>query len=755
MPKSENILPLIQMLCLLAKHKGFQIDPYVLQANAYNTDAIFSVLARMGFPTRTIAMPLDGVLDNSLPCLLVLTPPAENMPNRACLLLHKQKHSKKNNENNSQDKLEIIEDKAEKYTVILSDNAPTHSSFTKEELAQIYTGFAVFPALNDFSSFEDESSYSSEIISEDKNEESSNWFWNIFARYLPLYKNVFLASIVINCFVLASPLFVMNVYDRVIPNNAIDTLWVLAIGVCIAYLADFLLKILRSYFVDLAGKNTDALASSKIMEKLLKTKISSMPRSTGLLVNSVREFEQIRDFIGSTTLVALLDIPFVLLFIIIIGFLAGPLVIIPLVLLPIMIAVAHLFQIPLKKTMDAQFKLNESKNAVLIDAMLGLETVKTNLLQSVVQDNFDKACIKSADAHSQSKRMNMLAVSSSQLVGALANTAVIIMGAYLISAGSMSMGALIAVVILMGRVIGSLTQLANVIMVWQKTLISKKKLDAIMLLEEENSASSSLILPAEEASLGASLKVENLSFTYPKAEAVVLDNLSFEISAGEKVALIGHSGSGKSTLLKLIMALYEPSQGRILLDSLETRHLHTALLRSKIGYLSQEPFLFTGSIVENISMGALGVSQYQIMKAAEIAGVLDFTKHFSKGLMTFVGERGSNLSGGQKQAIALARTLIRDPQILLLDEPTASLDSESERNFVERAKHAFAHKTIILSSHKPMLLSLANRAIVLEQGKLITSTAKIEKNQPQAGQNSQLKQWGEANKNIGSTLHLP
>ncbi len=729
------------MICLLAKYKGFQIDPYVLQANSYNTDAIFSVMARMGFPTRTVAMPLEAIHEKSLPCLLVLASPAENMPNRACVLLQK------NTQENSKE-----EGSQENYTLILSDNAPSHSTFTKEELAKIYTGYAVFPALNEFDENSASTSYASEILEEEI--DNHHWFWNIFSRSLPLYKNVFLASIVINCFVLASPLFVMNVYDRVIPNNAIDTLWVLAIGVCIAYIADFILKVLRSYFVDLAGKNTDAIASSRIMEKLLKTKLSAMPRSTGLLINRVREFEQIRDFIGSTTLITLLDIPFILIFILIIGFLAGPLVIIPIIILPIMLTIAYLFQIPLKKTMNTQFKLSESKNAVLIDAMIGLETVKTNLLQSVIQDKYDCESIKSAEASSQSKRMNMLATSSNQLVGALASTSVIIMGTYLISAGEMSMGSLIAVVILMGRVIGSLTQLANVILVWQKTLLSKKKLDALMILEEENSSSSSLVLPAEESSLTASLKVENLSFTYPKDEKVVLDNLTFEIKPGEKVALIGHSGSGKSTLLKLLMSLYEPNQGRILLDNLEIRHIHTALLRAKIGYLSQDPFLFTGTILENISMGALGVSQYRIMKAAEIAGVLDFTKHFSQGLMTGVGERGNNLSGGQKQAVALARTLIRDPQILLLDEPTASLDNESERIFVQRAKFAFKDKTVLLSSHKPMLLSLAERAIILEHGKLISSTAKIEKNPSKTTQENTMQRVDSFN-NLGTTLHLP
>ncbi len=697
MPRHNTILPLIDILCLLGKYKGISIEPYALQSASHTTDAIFHVLARMGLPTRTLTLPLNALLEQTFPCVLILKSVEKGLPNRAGLLLGREDG---------------------KYRIILSDNAPSQSLIPENDLNNIYTGYVVFSAI-------DEEILENIDSSEENANNKKNWFWQTLLNYAPLYRNVFFSSILINCFVLASPLFVMNVYDRVIPNNAMDTLWVLAIGVCIAYLSDFILKILRSYFVDLAGKEVDTIVSSRIMEKLLNIKIAHLPKTTGSLINNVREFEQIRDFIGSTTLLALVDIPFTFLFILLIWWLAGSLVFIPLSVLPVMLLLSWIFQISLKKSIDKQVKQNELKNSILIDSMVGIETVKTNLLQGFIQDKYENSCMRSAETSSHSKRLNMLAVSSNQFVGALANTGLIVFGAYLISLGNISMGALIACVILMGRVVSSLIQFASVILIWQKTKTAKKKLDNIMMLEEENQASSTLILPSIESTFSSSLKVENLSFSYPNSDELVLDNISLEIKAGEKVALVGKSGAGKSTLLKLIMRLYEGNQGRVLLDNLDTRHIHTSLLRGKIGYLSQDTYLFSGTIIDNISMGMLGVSQHRIMKAAEISGVLDFTKNFSKGLMTDVGERGKNLSGGQKQAIALARTLIRDPQVLLLDEPTSSLDDESEKRFIERAKRAFADRTVILSSHKSALYSLTSRAIVLNQGKLITESAQI------------------------------
>jgi ATP-binding cassette subfamily C protein LapB len=553
--------------------------------------------------------------------------------------------------------------------------------------------------------------------------DTREWFWGTIFKFFPIYKHVLLATAMVNLLALASPLFIMNVYDRVVPNNAFDTLWALALGVFIAYLFDFLLRNLRGYFADVAGKNADVIIASKLMQQMTAMRLDHKPESAGTLANNLREFESLREFFSSTTLMALVDMPFIFLFIGLIAYIGGPLAFAPLVAVPIVILVGYFLQLPFQRIIEKSFREGAQKSALLVEAITGIETIKTSMAEGQIQKRWEEVVGLNAKSTSKARALSNFSISFSQWSAQLVSVAIIIGGVYLISEGEMTLGGLIACNILVGRAMAPLGAVAAMLTRLQQSRMALKSLDLLMKQPNERPVGQEFI---QAQNLNPSVSFESVHFQYPNSQTPALDGLSLHIKAGEKVAILGRTGSGKSTLGRLCMGLYEPQKGSVKLDGIDLRQLHTADLRSHIGYVSQDNYLFYGSIRDNIAFGAPYVDGPAILSAANLAGVTDFVKGHPAGFDWQVGERGMNLSGGQRQAVTIARALLLDPEILILDEPTSAMDNNAEALLRQRLKDSLEEKTLLLFTHRTSLLHLVDRVVVMDAGKVVADGPKAE-----------------------------
>ena len=594
-----------------------------------------------------------------------------------------------------------------------------------EQLQEYYTGYTIFT--QPIGKLDNRAS-------DIKLHDTKAWFWGTIFRFWPIYKHVIMATLTINILAIASPLFVMNVYDRVVPNNAIDTLWVLASGVLIAFIFDFILRNLRSYFVDTAGKNADVIITGKLMQHLMAIRLDHKPDSTGTLANNLREFESLREFFSSTTLLALIDLPFIAIFIGIIAFIAGPLSIIPLVALPIVILVGFFIQIPFQKYAEAGYRESTQKNALLYEIIGGLETVKTSLAAGPMQKRWEQIVGMSAKSSVRIRSLATFSMSFSQLAAQLVSVGIIIWGVYLIADGKLTMGGLIACNILVGRAMSPLGAVAAMLTRLQQSRIALKTLDILMKIPDERPDENTVV---RQENLSNSISFSSVNFQYPETDTLALNSVSFKIDPGEKVAIIGRVGSGKSTLGRLILNLYQPQQGSVKVGGIEIRQLDIADLRRKIGYSAQDGYLFYGSIRDNIALGNPHADDRSILQAARSAGALEFIQSHPAGFGRLVGEGGKNLSGGQRQAISIARTLLQQPGILVLDEPTNSMDSTTEAIFRQQMFETMDDRTLVLISHRTSMLELVDRLIVMDSGRVVADGPKAEV--IQALQNKEIK----------------
>lgn len=542
------------------------------------------------------------------------------------------------------------------------------------------------------------------------------WFWGTLLRFTPIYIHVLLASMVVNLFGIASPLFVMNVYDRVVPNNATDTLTVLAIGVVIVFLFEFALRNLRSYFVDVAGKNADVIIASKLFQQVMSLRLEKRPQSTGTLANNLREFESLREFFSSSTMIALVDLPFIFIFIWVISLIGGPVAIVPMVAVPLVFLMGLLLQIPLRHSVERTYRETSQRHALLVEAISGLEAIKAAGAEGQVQSNWERLVGLSAESSRAGRIFATLSTTIATTSTQLVYVAVVVYGVYLIGEREMTVGALVASTILTNRALAPLASIATMLTRLQQSRIALKGLDMIMKVETERSADKSFV---HRDHLEPSIEFRHVSFAYPEMPTRVLNDISFRVAPGEKVGIVGRIGSGKSTAGRLVLGLYEPEDGAVLVGGSDIRQLDPADLRRNIGYVAQDTHLFFGSVKDNIAFGVRNVDDAMILRAAQIAGVSDFVEHMPQGYDLQVGERGSALSGGQRQAVAIARALLLDPPLLVLDEPTSSMDNATEAAFRTRLGQIIADKTVVLITHRGSLLQLVDRIIIVDNGKVV------------------------------------
>ena len=553
------------------------------------------------------------------------------------------------------------------------------------------------------------------------NIKSRHWFWGTILGSWRIYRDVLLASLMINLFVVASPLFVMNVYDRVVPNQAFDTLWVLAVGAIIIFSFDFILKMVRSYFIDLAGKKSDILLSSRIMERVLGLRMSARPVSVGSFAKNLQDFESIREFITSSTITALVDLPFTLLILVIIFILGGSLAYIPLFCMFLIGAFSFAIQGPLKRSVEKTLRSNCQKNATLIESLTGMEALKIAQAESDIQYKWEKSVGHIATWSIRTKMLSSSASTVSAYVQQMCNIALVAVGVFLIAEGELSMGGLIATVMLSGRCLAPMAQVAGLATRYNQAKSALDGLNQVMGLPVERHEDRDYV---DRPELKGSIEFDNVDFSYPDQEIQALRGISLNINAGDKVAIIGRIGSGKTTIEKLILGLYEPENGAIRVDGIDLRQINPSDLRGNIGCVSQDITLFYGSIKENITFGASFTDDSALLQAAEISGVTEFANKHPNGLDMIVGERGQNLSSGQRQSIALARALLMDPPILVLDEPSGCMDNTTELRMKEQLMQKCKNKTIVLVTHKASMLDMVDRLIVVDNGRIVADGPK-------------------------------
>jgi ATP-binding cassette, subfamily C, bacterial LapB len=543
-----------------------------------------------------------------------------------------------------------------------------------------------------------------------------SWFWGTVTSFWRVYTHAIVASLVVNLVALASPLFVMNVYDRVVPNNATATLWVLASGVFVAFLFDFILRTARSYFVDSAGKNADVVLASKLFEHVMGMRYEARPASSGALAANLREYETLREFFTSTTLLSLADLPFALLFILIIGLIAGPVALVPLLAVPLLLGIGFALQFALREVMGQTQRETFQKHAILVESIEGLDTIKITGSEGRAQKLWERFIGRTARTAMRARFISTIGVNIATLTQNLVSVLVVIVGVYEISAGNLTTGGLVAASLLSARAMAPLAQLASLLVRLHSSFMSLRSLDKVMNTPLERPAGKTFLHRPE---LRGEIEFRDVTFAYPGHSQSALTGVNFRIAPGERVGILGRIGSGKSTLARLLTGLYAPTSGAILVDGTDLRQIDPADLRRNIGYVPQDAFLFFGSVRDNIALSSPNVSHGAILRAATIAGVDDFIKHHPEGYDMQVGENGRHLSGGQREAVTIARALLSDPPILVMDEPSGAMDTTAEAWLKQRLREILPAKTLLLVTHRPSMLELVDRLIVIDNGRIV------------------------------------
>jgi ATP-binding cassette subfamily C protein LapB len=548
-----------------------------------------------------------------------------------------------------------------------------------------------------------------------------HWFWSVVAESRPLYRDVLLAALLANLFALGLPLFTMNVYDRVVPNHAFETLWVLALGLMLMLVSDLVLRTLRSRFVDLASSRADVKLSAFIMERVLGMRMEQRPVSAGSFASNLRAFESVRDFIGSATVVAFIDLPFALIFMIVIGWISWPMLIPLGVGAAIMLLYALAVQGRMHELAETTYRAAAQRNATLIEGLVGFETLKALGAESAIQSKWEKSAALLARVGAQLRLLSSTASNTSAFVQQLVSLVIVIIGVYVIAERDLTVGGLIACTMLASRAMAPVGQVAGLLVQYHTAATALTSLNEMMERDVERPADTTFI---SRGHLKGAIDFRDVSFSYPGQDTPSLRNLTLSIKPGEKVAILGRIGSGKTTLEKLILGLYRPTTGAVLVDGVDLRQLDPAELRRQIGYVQQDVMLFYGSLRDNITLGAPLAEDADIVKAAEIGGIIGLVNQHPQGFDMLVGERGESLSGGQRQGVAIARAVINDPPILLLDEPTSSMDYSSEEDIKRRLKEFSVGKTVVLISHRTSVLELADRIVVMDGGRIVADGPK-------------------------------
>ncbi len=689
--------PLLECLVTLGKihHRPLSKEALVagmpLVDNRLTPKLFLRSASNAGFSARIVKRSFDAIPSLTLPAVLILK------DNRALILASKDPNGE--------------------CRVVLPETGSGETTVSAEDIEKDYTGVSIF--IKPEFDFDARADSSSETI------DARNWFWGTLWKYRKIYSNVLLAAVFINVFAIAGSLFVMNVYDRVIPNNAIDTLWVLASGVCIVYIFDFFLKSLRGMLIDKAGKNADVLMSSFIFQRIMGIKMQSKPNSAGSFANQVKGYESLREFFTSASLTTLIDLPFVALFLIFMGYIAGWIAFIPCAAIVLILGLGALMHTPLKRAAEKSHGASAQKHAILVEAINGFEAIRGLSASGGFQKRMEDCLGKTARSEVLSRRYSSIASNFTIFVTQMVSVVIVVVSVFRIQAGDMSMGALIGCTILTGRAMAPIGQVAALLSRLQGSLVSLSGLNDLIKLPQEREEGREYV---RKPDFEPRIEFNDVTFSYTPESAPAIINASFSIEPGERVAILGRVGSGKSTLLRLVLGFYPSTGGMITVNDTDIRQIDPADLRRRIGYIGQDNLLFQGTLKSNLMIGAPWMDEPAVIDAAKRSGVERFASKHPLGYDLQVGERGELLSGGQRQAVNIARALLTKPSLLVMDEPTSAMDANAERDFITNMEQYSkeANRTLILSTHKPSMLKLADRIIVMDQGKIAADGPKAD-----------------------------
>ncbi len=541
------------------------------------------------------------------------------------------------------------------------------------------------------------------------------WLTGPMLRHKSTYIKVALAAVMVNLLGLVSSMFTMTVYDRVIPNNATASLIALTIGLAIVVIFDFVLRTLRAYFVDIAGADIDHEVGQHVFTRILALRLDLKKGSVGSLTGLMRELETLREFFASATLTALVDVPFIVVTLILIGLIGGWVVMVPLLAIPVVLLAGWLTH-PAMDRLSAR-AMNEGllKQSVLVETIGGLEAVKTSGAGPMMSARWSKAIRDHADSSLRQRLVSTIAVTVATSANTISYAGVVVVGVGMIATHDLTTGGLVACSILAGRAIAPLGQIAQLMSRMTATRTAYRQLDALMKMPPEGPQGDAL----RPGRVAGAIEFRNVAFRYPGAAERALDGVSFAIRPGERVALLGRVGSGKSTIAKLVLGLYPPEDGLVLLDGTDVRQLDPAALRANIGAAMQDSVLFSGSVRDNVILGREGHDDEELLRVADISGTHHFIGQTANGYDLRLADRGDGLSGGQRQSIAIARALVGQPQVLVFDEPSSAMDAQTEIALIERMRMEIKGRTLILVTHRPPLLALVDRIILLDKGKAI------------------------------------
>jgi len=660
-----------------ALSSGLPFDEGILMPSIFHRAA-----SRAGLASKIVRRPLAKIDQSLLPVILLLK------NNEACILLGREAES-------------------DALLLLFPDTGQGSVTVSQAEIEARYTGIAIF--VRPHFRFDLRAPKLAKVV-------QRHWFWGTLLEQLPLYRDVLAAAFLINIFALALPIFTMNVYDRVVPNYAIETLWMLSAGLLLVLIADYTIRLMRAHFIDLASSRIDLKLSSMIMERVLGMRLSSRPESVGSFAANLRSFETVRDFIASATVTALIDLPFTLLFLLVLGWISWPLLFIPLIGILALVIYSYFVQIKMRALTEQTFRASALRNATLIESLTGLEVIKAQGAESLMQGKWEKTAAYLARVSAKLRLLSASVNNGTASITQLVSLFIVIVGVYLINERELSMGGLIACTMLAGRALAPMGQVSGLLMQFENAKTALSTLESTMNTPGERSDEASFIHRPE---IRGEIEFRDVHFIYPGYSEEALRGVSFKIMPGEHVVVLGRVGSGKTTLQKLMMGLYVPSEGVIRLDGVDLRQLDPADLRRNVGYVEQDTMLFYGTMRENITIRAPYADDSAVVAAAEFAGLTEFINRHSEGFDMLIGERGATLSGGQRQGVALARAALLDPPVILFDEPTSSMDFSTEHQFKERLKTFATNKTLVIVTHRTSFIEAANRILVIDDGKIV------------------------------------
>lgn len=694
---------LLQAIVWLSRHHGRERSAESLLAGTplegtLGPDQAVRVMRDAGFNAGLIQRKISDIHALLLPAVLLLK------NGDACIVVAR-KPAKKG---------------ADTYDVVMPGPESHSCQATEAELSGEYTGFAFVASPKP----QVQANPAHEIIFDP----NSHWLWGTLRRFTPYYRSALLAALLSNVLMLVSGLVTSVVFDKVIPHQAFVTLWALATGGLIALVFDLVARQLRTHLIDVAGKKADLIIGSLLFRQTLGVRMEHRPESAGSYAHHLAQVETVRDFFAGATLSALSDLPFIVIFVAMTFVIGGPLGWVLVAAIPMILGMAWLIQSSLRRSMSANMAHQADLQGLLVEAVEGLEDLKAAGAQGRFLRRYEDATAAAADSGLRARNLGGLTNNISAMSQQLITLVMLVVGVYLIHDGTISGGALIGAIMFGGRAVGPLGSVVGLATRYQGARAAMVSLDHMMKLPVERVPGATYVANHQ---IKGRIGLHELSFSYPPTAAdaatpKVLRSLNLKFEPGERVAILGRIGSGKSTVLRLLAGLYQPTEGMVEVDGIDLRQIDPADFRAKVGFVSQEPRLFKGTLRENVLLGRASVDASRLSEVARVTGLDRVIAAHPQGWELPVGEMGGLLSGGQRQLVALARCLVTQPQILLMDEPTSSMDAQSEILFLRQLNEALGTRTVVMVTHRPAVLELAHRVVVVDGGKVILDGPKAQ-----------------------------